>query len=122
MLPIEVGVGAHYGKAIVGVVGDGERLEYTVIGDTVNLAQRAERVAARSATLLLVTRDLLESARAVAPQSVYETIWNEPDPLPLAGRRLTVRFFSSRRHVPDSGLFFIRCSRPHSPKLPPLLH
>lgn len=97
--PIEVGVGANYGKAIVGVVGEGERLEYTVIGDTVNLAQRAERVAARSGTLLLVTRDLLESARAVDPQLVDEDAWNELEPLPVDGRRQAVRFFALRRHV-----------------------
>ncbi len=95
--PVEVGVGAHYGQAIVGVVGEGERLEYTVIGDTVNLAQRAERVAARSGTLLLVTRELLESARAVDPRSVNEGAWSKLAPLPVDGRRQPVRFFALRR-------------------------
>ena len=45
-----VGIGVNTGLVIAGTVGGGGRLEYTVVGDAVNIAQRlqSEAEAARS--------------------------------------------------------------------------
>ena len=50
-----------------GVVGDDTRLEYSVFGDTVNVAARLEAMTRELGSTILVSRDLLARAGAAAP-------------------------------------------------------
>ncbi len=52
------GIGLHFGPAIVGNVGVPERLEYTVIGDTVNVASRLQSLSKDLRRELLISAEV----------------------------------------------------------------
>lgn len=64
--PVRIGMGAHVGPVYAGAVGDSSRLEFTVLGDAVNVAARLEQATKESGGGLAVSRDLVERAGETA--------------------------------------------------------
>ena len=58
--PINIGMGLHAGDAISGTIGSDERMEYTVIGNTVNTGSRIEASTKAFGTDLLISDTVLE--------------------------------------------------------------
>ena len=50
--PFELGIGLSTGEAAAALLGSDDRLEYTVVGDVVNLSQRLQQFAAPGQTVL----------------------------------------------------------------------
>jgi adenylate cyclase len=61
---LTIGIGCAAGEILFGAVGDAERLEYTVIGDAVNLSAKLEKHTKKARVRALTTHATYEAALA----------------------------------------------------------
>ena len=84
LIPMKIRVGLHSGEAIVGNLGSSVRLNYTIIGDAVNLASRLEGLNKAYGTSNLIS----ESTRAFAG---FEFLTRPVDIVAVKGKNTSVQ-------------------------------
>ncbi len=59
--PVRFGIGIHYGKLMLGTIGENQRMDSTVISDTVNTASRLEQLTKTQKTDILLSSETVEN-------------------------------------------------------------
>lgn len=95
--PINTGVGIHFGPVILGTVGSDDRMDTTVIGDSVNIAYRLEALAPVYNADIVVSAQVLQTAQASEHFNYRLLDW-----VRVKGRKQPIELFEILDHLPIS--------------------
>lgn len=86
--PIQIGVGIHSGPVIIGTVGSDNRMDSTVLGDTVNLAARLEELTKSYNARIIASFDTIKQL-----EDVPHILWRKLDFISVKGKEKPVSIF-----------------------------
>lgn len=93
-----IGIGINVGEAMVGNIGSDRRVQYTALGDTVNLASRLQTLTKEMKATILVSEDVAIEAMDELNE-IAEFI--DRGTIPIRGREQPVRVYEVKRKTPS---------------------
>ena len=89
---LQTRIGLNLGRAVVGNMGSHTRFNYTMMGDTVNMAARMESGAKSYGVYTMVTESVVEASRRAEPDAV---LFRPLDRIVVKGRTMPVATFEA---------------------------
>ncbi len=89
--PIQIGIGVHYGPVFMGAVGDESRLEFTVLGDNVNVAARLEEATKEVEEQIIASATVLDAANL---DEIMRQTWQQLPAREIRGRHGDIELFA----------------------------
>ncbi|MBU1698301.1 MAG: adenylate/guanylate cyclase domain-containing protein [Proteobacteria bacterium] len=91
----QIGIGIHTGKALVGNIGSKQRMEYTAIGDTINIASRLEGLCKKLGWTIVASRTTIKAFE-------YEVLFGRKEKIQPRGRSGSIEIVEVLGMKPDT--------------------